>query len=104
MCVVMYFLNLSMCKCLCLGVIEGLLIILLVKAFLTRTCVGVVFALLGSPDSSKILLHVSHALLSNRFIYCGDTDFKSSSSERGFLLEGFLKYLPLSLHGELFFH
>ena len=54
-CVFMYFLDLSMHKRLCLGVIEGHLIILLIKAMLTRTRLAVVFAFFGSPDFLKSL-------------------------------------------------
>ena len=63
----MHFLDLSTSKRLCLGVIEGLLIILLVKTNLTRTRLGVVFTIFGSSDSSKILLHVSRGILYVRF-------------------------------------
>ncbi len=52
-CVFMYFLDLSMHKRLCLGVIEGHLIILLIKAMLTRTRLAVAF--FGSPDFLKSL-------------------------------------------------
>ncbi len=45
MCVFMYFLALSMRKRLCLGVIEGLLVIYWVKAILTRTGLWVWFLL-----------------------------------------------------------
>ncbi len=54
MSVFMYFLYRSMRKRLCLGVTEGLLIALLIKAILTRMRLRVVFAILGSPDSLKI--------------------------------------------------
>ena len=84
MCVFMYFLDLSMHKRLCLGVIEGLLlIILLIKFILTRTRLVVVFAIFGSPDFLKILLLVSRGILYARFfsidscMYRFDTDFKS---------------------------
>ena len=98
MCVFMYFLDLSMHKRLCLGVIEGHLIILLIKAMLTRTRLAVGFAFFWQPRFFKKSLtcfsrHSIRALLFNRFIYRFDTDFKSPWSKRGFLLEGFFKNL-----------
>ncbi len=54
-------------KRLCLGVIEGHLIILLIKAILTRTRLAVVFAFSGSPDFLKSLLLVSRGILYVRF-------------------------------------
>ena len=54
-------------KRLCLGVIEGHLIILLIKAILTRARSAVVFAFFGSPDFLKSLLPVSRGILYVRF-------------------------------------
>ncbi len=67
MCVFMYFLDLSMYKRLCLVVTEGHLIILLIKAILTKTRLAVVFAFFGSPDFLKSLLFVSRGILYVRF-------------------------------------
>ena len=109
MCVFMYFLALSMPKRLCLGVIEGLLFILLVKAILTRTRLGVVFAIFGSPDSLKILLLAPRSILHVRFfpidsyialtLILNRRDQNEVSS-----LKDFSKIFPLSLHGESFSH
>ena len=59
MCVFVYFLDLSVHKLSCLDVIEGHLIILLIKSILTRTRLAVVFAFFGSTDFLKSLLLVS---------------------------------------------
>ena len=69
-------------KRLCLGVIEGHLIILLIKAMLTRTRLAVIFAFLWQPRFFKESLtwfsrQSIRTLLFNRFIYRFDTDFKS---------------------------
>ncbi len=109
MCVFMYFLDLSMHKRLCLGSIEGLLIILLIKAILTRTRLVVVFAIFGSPEFLKIILLVSRGIPNARFfsidscialtLILNPRDQNEVSS-----LEDFSKIFPLSLHGESFFH
>ncbi len=65
--VFMYFLDLPMYKRLCLVVIEGHLIILLIKAILTRTRLAVVFAFFGSPDFLKSLLLAFRGILYVRF-------------------------------------
>jgi hypothetical protein len=63
----MYFLDLSLRKRLCLGVVEGILIILLIKAILTRIRLRVVFAIFGGPDPLTILLLVAPGILYARF-------------------------------------
>ncbi len=107
MCVFVYFLDLSMHKRLCLGVIEGHLIILLIKAILTRTRLAVVFAFF--KDFLKSLLLVSRGILYVRFfstdsyialtLILNPHDQNEVSS-----LKDFSKIFPLSLHGKLFFH
>ncbi len=82
-------------KRLCLGVIEGHLIILLIKAMLTRTRLAVVFAFFGSPDGYIRAL---------RFIYRFDIDLYPHDQNEVSSLKDFSKIVPLSLHGELFFH
>ncbi len=104
--VFMYFLDLSMRKSLCLGVINGLLIILLIKAIPTRIHLLVVCTMFGSPHSLKILLLVAPGILYVRFsINIALTLILNPRHQNDVSsLKDVSKILSQSLHGELFFH
>ncbi len=104
----MYFLDLSMRKHLCLGIREGLLIILL--TILPRMRLRVVFCYIWQPSFVKD----SVLLVAPRILYICIFSIDSylaltlilnprDQNEVSFLKD-FSKILPLSQHGELFFH
>ena len=99
----MHFHDHSMQKSLFLGVREGILIKLLIKATTPMVWLRVVYALFGSLASLEMIPLVAPGInvyvFLNRFISRIENKFKPPRSNRGFLFEGFFQ--DLSSHSDL---